>query len=871
MSSSVGPSGEYAGLERELEELGEAEEKTVDDSSESSEDDEEDAEEVRVSTRQTEALFGMSASQVFGGRHKPKRIRRGLTEGKLLPPQVAGPLADAYSAFADKDYARATAILSQCVISAPRLPDPYLTMALMHEERGNMRAATQLFVMVALNSSTSNTGIWREVLELSMGLGDAGQALMALNRLLKRRPTLDLYHTKVCVELAMDRSDNAAAKSMERLLVAFPAAEHLIVDFADRCRGFGWYDRAVASYIRYICLFTGSRGEPPILLKQFKYIPRATVQLGCSDEELARVMHCFRRASLILLDTGFSKHAQDALWLADLTCAYAEQVVQHRAMRNEPAPSLPADLPLLQAVARAKSRESSLMLLACRAVLPLLSADMAGADPAELFYLASLALRFAGELLDSNMLTQAGRVVQAVETNVSLAALSPVHRLVMLNRLGWLLSRLKQHDKAEQHFRDALLVHADSGAALLGLLECLPADRRAEPLRQAGTRLAGLLAALDAADPTAGYPTWESNLEAVAAARDRLPEFSLFSLEQLSHEYRLVLALAGGDGEASETFADVMLPALLSIGSSAAADNIRALRQSVSTKRQLTRLPQDLFVPLAVLGAKGATSARPSPIGRLVAGLVSFVRADRYLAHSEVVSAATRLLDYLKQRGDDIDATVTAKLEQLAGALVVAPKAVASEGRAGRGAPSHMETQQSEQSLLLEVVESAGATTGKRRRGKQFSRERAVVQARVHRSVELASKALVLAPQSILVANQLTRAFYLAASPLDQTALEEAVPVAGLACPDSLPLSLMRGHYKATRRRYLAALRLYSEVYWRAPSQPLPCLLLHALLLHMSLRYHAMGRHDVRPHPLSNVLGRRDKRTCRSLPRLSRS
>jgi hypothetical protein len=112
---------------------------------------------------------GPSVQEIFP--QKPKRFRRGKTAGKTLPLDIVRPLTEAYQAYSEKDYTTATSLLSEIAKMAPRLPDPYNIMALMHEDRGNLTSAAQLYLMAAIHSSTKAVKIWLKVIDLSLIIG----------------------------------------------------------------------------------------------------------------------------------------------------------------------------------------------------------------------------------------------------------------------------------------------------------------------------------------------------------------------------------------------------------------------------------------------------------------------------------------------------------------------------------------------------------------------------------------------------------------------------------------------------------------------------------------------------------------------------
>lgn len=166
----------------------------------SDEDDDDDVPAQLPVHSNTTYIFGASVRDVFTSKG-PKRIRRGKTAGKLLPDYILEPLTEAQDAFASKDYTKATALLSSCAKLAPRLPDTYLTMAMMHEEVGNLHEATQLYLMAAINSSNRAVSIWQKVIDLSLLVGEAQQALLAANRIIIRKPRPELFVSKMLIEL----------------------------------------------------------------------------------------------------------------------------------------------------------------------------------------------------------------------------------------------------------------------------------------------------------------------------------------------------------------------------------------------------------------------------------------------------------------------------------------------------------------------------------------------------------------------------------------------------------------------------------------------------------------------------------------------
>jgi hypothetical protein len=114
-------------------------------------------------------LFGPGVESVWKNRgSKPKKVKTGLTAGSNLPLDIRAMLGEAEGFYIRENYERATEMLSEVIKKAPKHPDAYHIMALIHEDRDSMVIALQMFMLAAQNTPSPKCyDDWSRVAELA--------------------------------------------------------------------------------------------------------------------------------------------------------------------------------------------------------------------------------------------------------------------------------------------------------------------------------------------------------------------------------------------------------------------------------------------------------------------------------------------------------------------------------------------------------------------------------------------------------------------------------------------------------------------------------------------------------------------------------
>ena len=523
-------------------------------------------------------LFGASVREIFQRKGASSsgtaKQRTGKTAGKILPPSVLEPLTKAYEAYARQDLETATEYLSTCARLAPRLPDPYYTMAMMHEDNGNLVSATQLFFMAAYHSSTKAIRIWEKVAELALKTGEIQQALFALNRLIHRKPCVRYYLQKMRVLVEHLYDEKNAFRTAKKIIQSFPDQGMVaLLAYAEGCLSLFLYEHAFSVYIPLVFSYIlPSNVEEAELSSKFKSSELLTMYLSStgqqrttlqSSSELGYVLEACSRAADTLLQMNSKSASRDALILTRGVIHYMERRIDQHTMAALEAPSIPLDLLLMHGVTLLRGRSKvEDIATACRLTLPLLchweTPTLSGAwdeTATECLYRQRLSL--ARELISVGMKSQANSSLTSLEGELDI-----INRMSISSQIdlwcgaGNALLASQKVDQALDAFQKAYEMDPQNPVVILGILQCssLSSSESISLLNDHIRELLHHLELCNQSHPKVQEETKTTNESVVVTGEEwRLHlkrnkrhrgqgafNFSLYSLHQLASELELV-------------------------------------------------------------------------------------------------------------------------------------------------------------------------------------------------------------------------------------------------------------------------------------------------------------------------------------------
>lgn len=154
-------------------------------------------------------------------RHRPRPGKRGRPKGSVkdattqfgrnssthaLPPAVAALMGRANVAYVQRQYDQAIELYLQVVQRAPSSPEPYYSLGLVWEERGDFDRAASYFLIAAHLQGRPEAELWRKIAALLVQVPERkDQAIYALTRAIKRagRAEAELYLLRAKLHLEL--------------------------------------------------------------------------------------------------------------------------------------------------------------------------------------------------------------------------------------------------------------------------------------------------------------------------------------------------------------------------------------------------------------------------------------------------------------------------------------------------------------------------------------------------------------------------------------------------------------------------------------------------------------------------------------------
>ena len=531
----------YEALEGELGELGEEESSQFPAAESEEENSSEDEPLPMAPPGSASAYFnGPSVSDIFP--QKPKRLRRGKTFGKTLPTYINEPLTLAYEAFARDDLDTAAALLSTCAKLAPRLPDPYYTMALMHEQQGNIKAAAMMYFLAATLSSPKAIEIWRTVFDISVRVGNYHQAVISINRLLKRKPCYEYFCLKLKLYLVYLRDEKKAVSLLKLVVLKYPSYDRIHVDFGDICLEALFYDRAITHYMKFVYSVTGTTLVETSRLEHFKIQSQQDARLLEDPSHLELLFRACSRTADVLLEIGSPLAYVDCVSVTESVLQYAERLRHLNQSRDDLVASIPVDIILMNATARLYRNASSDVYLACRRAVPLLEKWEASVDtePEVAMYLYRQRLRLLAALVARGMKSQSLQILERLTQDVRQSKLSPAALSRNLASAGDIYRECGEKERSRLCFEEAMAF--DVGNSYAWAVYASLDDDQINDVSLLD-RLNGRMQQLIEKYKQARYLNAEGRIGFLRADAAKTT-FSSFTVEQLGYELRVVIASA---------------------------------------------------------------------------------------------------------------------------------------------------------------------------------------------------------------------------------------------------------------------------------------------------------------------------------------
>lgn len=122
-------------------------------------------------------------------KNREKYRKRAAKSGKktkdIIPPAATAKLGEANLAYATGQTAEAISLLLDVVKIAPNLPDPYHTLGLLHEQKGDKKKALDLY-MIAAHITPRDINLWKRLATMSSDQGLIRQAVYCYTQVLRR-------------------------------------------------------------------------------------------------------------------------------------------------------------------------------------------------------------------------------------------------------------------------------------------------------------------------------------------------------------------------------------------------------------------------------------------------------------------------------------------------------------------------------------------------------------------------------------------------------------------------------------------------------------------------------------------------------------
>jgi len=118
-------------------------------------------------------------------KYRKRAAKSGRKPKNIIPPAAVAKLGEANLAYATGQTAEAISLLLDVVKIAPNLPDPYHTLGLLHEQKGDKKKALDLY-MIAAHITPRDIALWKRLATMSSDQGLIRQAVYCYTQVLRR-------------------------------------------------------------------------------------------------------------------------------------------------------------------------------------------------------------------------------------------------------------------------------------------------------------------------------------------------------------------------------------------------------------------------------------------------------------------------------------------------------------------------------------------------------------------------------------------------------------------------------------------------------------------------------------------------------------
>ncbi|KNA25827.1 hypothetical protein SOVF_002940 [Spinacia oleracea] len=169
----------------------------------------------------TESLFQeLHESMVKSARRRSKKPKkRGRRKGSRnkLSPEITKKIGDANLHYAHGRYEDAISLLTEVVLLAPNLPDPYHTLGLVYNSMGDKKKSIGCY-MIAAFLGPKESSLWKLLVSWSLEQGNIGQAWYCLSKAITADPadiTLRYHRASLYMEVG---DYSKAAESYDQIV-----------------------------------------------------------------------------------------------------------------------------------------------------------------------------------------------------------------------------------------------------------------------------------------------------------------------------------------------------------------------------------------------------------------------------------------------------------------------------------------------------------------------------------------------------------------------------------------------------------------------------------------------------------------------------
>ncbi|KAJ8430260.1 hypothetical protein Cgig2_022718 [Carnegiea gigantea] len=187
------------------------------------------------------------------GTRSGKGKKRGRREGSKnkLSLQITRKLGDATLHYAHGRYKEAVSMLSEVVLLAPKLPDPFHTLGLVYNSMSEKKKATDCY-MIAAFLGPKESSLWKLLVTLSIEEGNTEQAWYCLKKAIAADPG-DITLRYHCASLYMEIGEyQKAADSYYQIIQVCPDNVEALQTATTLYKKCGQFERAIGILEDYL-------------------------------------------------------------------------------------------------------------------------------------------------------------------------------------------------------------------------------------------------------------------------------------------------------------------------------------------------------------------------------------------------------------------------------------------------------------------------------------------------------------------------------------------------------------------------------------------------------------------------------------------